>query len=101
MWTQIRLLLAKKSIHVLGECRLISRLPGKASRTLVESRDLSSNSSCVLEAEPGKPDITLMQPKRVKFTNCSQFLSHTLFGLDFHFSINFLLIGIGQLDNDV
>ena len=41
------------------------------------------------------------QPKRVKFTNCSQFLSHTFFGLDFHFYVIFLLIGIGQLDNDV
>ena len=41
------------------------------------------------------------QQKRVKFTNCSQFLSHNFFGLDFHFYVIFLLIGIGQLDNDV
>ena len=47
------------------------------------------------------PPIRLEQPKRVKFTNCSQFLSHNFFGLDFHFYVIFLLIGIGQLDNDV
>ena len=41
------------------------------------------------------------QPKRVKFTNCSQFLSHNFFGLNFHFYVIFLLIGICQLDNDV
>ena len=41
------------------------------------------------------------QQKRVKFTNCSQFLSHNFFGLDFHFYVIFLLFGIGQLDNDV
>ena len=43
----------------------------------------------------------IFQPKRVKFTNCSQFLSHNFFGLDFHFYVIFLLFGIGQLDNDV
>ena len=41
------------------------------------------------------------KPKQVKFTNCSQFLSHNYFGLDFHFNIIFLHIGMGQLDNDV
>ena len=41
------------------------------------------------------------QPKRVKFTNCRQFLSRNFFGLDFHFYFIFLLIGIGQLGNDV
>ena len=43
----------------------------------------------------------ILQPKRVKFTNCSQFLSHNFLGLDFHFYVIFLHIGIGQLDNDV
>ena len=33
--------------------------------------------------------------------NFSHFLSHIFFGLDFHFYVIFLLIGIGQLDNDV
>ena len=42
----------------------------------------------------------IFQPKRVKFTNWSQFLSHKFFGLDFHFYVIFLLIGICQLDND-
>ena len=46
-------------------------------------------------------DILLLQPKRVKFTNCSQYLSHNFFDSDFHFYVIFLLIGIGQLDNDV
>ena len=44
---------------------------------------------------------SIKQPKRIKFTNCSQFLSHNFFGLDFHFYVIFLLIGIGQLNNDV
>ena len=44
-----------------GECLLISSLPGKASRTLVESRGLPSDSTCVLEAEPGKLDIKLCE----------------------------------------
>ena len=41
------------------------------------------------------------QSKRVMFTNCGQFLSHTFFGLDFHFYVIFLIIGICQLDNNV
>ena len=45
--------------------------------------------------------IVVAQPKRVKLTNCSQFLSHIFLGLDFHLYVVFLLIGIGQLDNDV
>ena len=45
--------------------------------------------------------IRTLQPKRVKFSNCTQFLSHNFFALDFHFYVIFLLIGIGQLDNDV
>ena len=44
------------------------------------------------------PERLEFQPKRVKFTNCSLFWSHNFFGLDFHFYVNFLLIGIGQLD---
>ena len=32
---------------------------------------------------------------------CSQFLSHIFWGLDFLFYVIFLLIGIGQLENDV
>ena len=43
----------------------------------------------------------IIQPKRVKFTDCSQFFVPHFFGLDFHFYVIFLLIGIGQLDNDV
>ena len=46
-------------------------------------------------------DIHVPAKKRVKFTNCSQFLSHNFFGLDFLFYVIFLLIGRGQLDNDV
>ena len=33
------------------------KLPGKASRTHVELRGFLSDSTCVLEAEPGKLDI--------------------------------------------
>ena len=43
--------------RILGEHLLISSLPGLASRTLVESRGLPSDSTCVLGAEPGKLDI--------------------------------------------
>ena len=35
---------------------MVSSLPGKASRMLVESRGLPIDSTCVLEAEPGKLD---------------------------------------------
>ena len=42
----------------------------------------------------------LLQPKRVKFTNCSHFLSHISW-LKFSFLSYFLLVGIGQLDNNV
>ena len=42
--------------RILGECLLISSLPSKALRTLVELRGLSSDSTCLLEAEPGKHD---------------------------------------------
>ena len=46
----------------IGECILILSLPGKASRTLVESRGLSSDSTSVLEAEPGKLGIKIREP---------------------------------------
>ena len=45
---------------MLCECHLISGLPGKASRTLVESKPRDSTS--VLEAEPGKLDIRRREP---------------------------------------
>ena len=41
---------------------LISSLPGSDSRTHVESLGLPSNSTCVLEAEPGKLDIKRHSP---------------------------------------
>ena len=41
---------------------LISSLPGTASRTLVESRGLPSDSTCVLKTEPGKLDIKTRKP---------------------------------------
>ena len=36
---------------------MISRLPGKALRMIVESRGVPSDSTCILEAESGKLDI--------------------------------------------
>ena len=39
----------------------ISSLPGKALRTLVESRGLPSDSTCVLKVEPGKLDIKIRE----------------------------------------
>ena len=38
--------------RIPGSCLLISSLPGKALRTLVESRGLPSDSTCVLKVEP-------------------------------------------------
>ena len=40
----------------------MSSLPGKASRTLVESRGLPSDSTYVIQAEPGKLDIKRREP---------------------------------------
>ena len=59
-----------------------------------------SISKCMYETRWKNPSV-YKQPKPFKFTNCRQFLSHNFFGLDFHFYVIFLLIGIGQLDNDV
>ena len=46
---------------ILGECPLISSLPGKALRTLVEWLGLPSDSTCVLEAEPDKLGIKRLE----------------------------------------
>ena len=43
-------------------CLLISSLQGKASKMLVESQGLSSNSTSDLEADPGKLDIKRHEP---------------------------------------
>ena len=40
--------------ELVGESLLISSLPGKASRTLVEPRGLSRDSTCILKVRPGK-----------------------------------------------
>ena len=45
-------------------------LPGKALRTLVELRGLPSESTCVLEAEPGELDIQRHSP-----STCILFIS--------------------------
>ena len=49
-----------RRIH--GECLLISSLPGKASITLVDIARLPSDSTCLLEAEPGKLYIKRSEP---------------------------------------
>ena len=49
-------------VEKLGECLLISSLPGKASRTLVDIARLASDSTCPLEAELGKLDIKRREP---------------------------------------
>ena len=53
--------------YLLGECLLISSLPGWALRTLVESQ--SHDSTCVLKAEPGKLDIKRSKPD-ILFVSC-------------------------------
>ena len=41
---------------------MISSLPGKALRMIVESRGLLSDSTCILKVEPGKLDIKRQEP---------------------------------------
>ena len=53
-------MISSKSLHtwrIQSEYLMISSLPGKASRMLVELRGLPSDSTCILEAKPGKLDI--------------------------------------------
>ena len=62
-YPQIRLLARtawSKAINrdLLGECLLILSLPER----LLTSRALPSDSTCVLEAEPGKLDINRREP---------------------------------------
>ena len=47
---------------LLGKCLLLSSLQGTASRTLVELRGLQRDSTCILDAEPGKLDIKRREP---------------------------------------
>ena len=49
-------LIGQYTEKTLGENILISSLAAKASRRLVELRDLPSDSTCFLQAEPGKLD---------------------------------------------
>ena len=48
--------------RILGECLLISSLPGKGLSMRVELRGMPSNSTCILEAVPGKLDIKRRKP---------------------------------------
>ena len=48
--------------RILGECLLISKISGKAFRTLVDIARLESYSTCILEAEPSKLDIKRREP---------------------------------------
>ena len=52
--------------RILGESLLILRLPGKASRTLVELKGLLRDSTCFLIAEPGKLDIKRCEPLQTR-----------------------------------
>ena len=47
---------------MLGECLLISSLPGRSSSTHVESRGLTSDSTCVLKDKHGKLDVKIREP---------------------------------------
>ena len=49
-------------IEKLGECLLISGLPGKALRMLVDITRLAERFNLVLKAEPGKLDIKRREP---------------------------------------
>ena len=55
-------ILGRQLYRILGGCILISSLPGKALKTIVELQGLPSDSTCVLEAEPGKLDIKRCEP---------------------------------------
>ena len=48
--------------RIIGECLLISSLPGKALITLVESRGLLNDSTCALKAKLGKLDVKRQEP---------------------------------------
>ena len=77
---------------MLGDCLLLSSLPGKAWRTLVDSRGLSSDSTCVLKAEPGKLDIKRREPS-ILFMIIYQFTHlFTLQTIDFDVIIDFCVI---------
>ena len=47
---------------MLGKCLLISSLPGKALRVLVDIAGLPSNSTCLLKDETGKLNIKRGEP---------------------------------------
>ena len=51
-----------RSYKVLVKCLLISSLPGKALRALVDIARLASDSTCVLKAESGKLNIIRREP---------------------------------------
>ena len=51
-----------KKYRILGECLLISSLPGEARDRLLTSRGLLSDLTCVLETEPGKLEIKRCEP---------------------------------------
>ena len=63
----------------------MSALPGKRSSSFVESQGLPSDSTCVLEAEPGKLDIKRGKPG-ILFQFTSWFTRQTS---DYDFVINF------------
>ena len=48
--------------RILGECLLISSLPGKVLRTLADIARLASDSTSVLKPEPGKLDTKRRAP---------------------------------------
>ena len=56
---------------ILDECLLISSLPSKALRTLVDIASLVMSTS-ILKAKPGKLDIKRREPSIlfISFTNC-------------------------------
>ena len=68
---------------------MISRLPGKASRTLVDLRGFQRVSICILEAKPGKFDIKRREPG-ILFISFSK-LIHSSYYSDYDVNIDFLV----------
>ena len=46
----------------MSECLLISTLPGKVMKKLIDDKVLAWDSTNIREAKPGKPDINRFQP---------------------------------------
>ena len=71
----------------LGECLLISSLPGKASRTLVDIARLAEQINSLLKAKPGKLDIERLEPGIIFITTHCFTLQSSDYDISFDYCI--------------